>query len=261
MEKEVFKQSLLGFDRNQVIKYIDDLLKQIKNQEEEYAKKQEELETQVKLLQDSIDKNENDYEQAKEAVELLKQGIIDAAKTNQALEEKLSKCKDFIVLKENDYNKLKLQLNTSSQEIEKVVAENDYWKSRQEEISTTLIDARLKANDIINEAKEEAVVIKDRFQGDAQSLAKEFMGVKRSIEDIETQLEQSFLKVKSAISLIDKSSEVIQDKITNYSLAVENFAEKPKENTYKKTTNSYKKEVKHSLLENLLENISNLLDK
>ncbi len=261
MEKEVFKQSLLGFDRTQVINYIDDLLKQIKTKEEEYMQKQEELENEIKLLQSSIDENENEYEEAKEAVELLKKGILDAAKNNQVLEEKLSKCKEFIILRENEYIKVKSKLDNSNEEIGKVIAENDYWKARQKEISTTLIDARLKANDIISEAKEEAVVIKEKLHEDAKGLAKEFMGVKRSIEDIESQLEQSFLKVKNAISLIDKSSEVIQDKITSYSYSIEELGETPQKNTYKKQINTQKKETKHTLLENLLDNISNLLDK
>ena len=43
----VFKQSVMGFNRTQVLEYIDTLVKQLKAQESEYTEKQKELEEKI----------------------------------------------------------------------------------------------------------------------------------------------------------------------------------------------------------------------
>ena len=52
MENVLFNQSLFGFDRGQVLKYIDDMSAQMSRQAREYAKKQTDLqeETTVHLM-------------------------------------------------------------------------------------------------------------------------------------------------------------------------------------------------------------------
>ncbi len=261
MEKEVFKQSLLGFDRNQVIKYIDDLLKELKEKEIEYIKKQEELTNEIELLKASINQNETEFLKAKESAQILKEEIDKANKQNKELEEKLSKYREFIFLKEDAYNNLKLKYDEKDTEISKIIKENQHWKDRQEEISSTLVEARLKAKDIVLEAKEEANNIKLKFCEDANGLAKDFINVRSSIEDMEKQLEMSFTKVKNAINLIDKSSGDIQDKIINYSINIDDFGKDSRQYTYKKEGFKSKKEEKPTLIENILESISNLLEK
>ena len=42
MDNMVFKQSVMGFNRTQVLEYIDTLVKQLKDREDEYAQKQQE---------------------------------------------------------------------------------------------------------------------------------------------------------------------------------------------------------------------------
>ncbi len=263
MEKEIFKQSIMGFDRSQVIKYIDDLLREMTEKEIEYKNKQEELEKEIKLLQNSIGKNDTELLEAKEAVELLKKGIIEAAKNNQGLQEKLSKYKEFIILKETAYTELKEKHDSKTEEIEKIHNENEYWKLRQEEISTTLIEAKLTAKEIVNDANNKAEEIKNKFKEDADNLSKEFVGVKRSIEDIEKQIEASFSKVSGAISLIDKSSEELEERIKNYSLNTNNLGQNIENTVYNNnpTKAKPKRQAKTSLLENVLESISSLLDK
>ena len=50
MENVLLNQSLFGFDRGQVLKYIDDMSAHMSRQAREYAKKQTDLQEEIEKL-------------------------------------------------------------------------------------------------------------------------------------------------------------------------------------------------------------------
>ena len=54
MENILFKQSFRGFDRNQVLEYIDDLSEQMAKQAENYTEIQKGLEDEIRTLTDKL---------------------------------------------------------------------------------------------------------------------------------------------------------------------------------------------------------------
>ena len=50
MENVLFKQSFMGFDRTQVLKYIDELSSRMNENAENFQKAQSELESQIETL-------------------------------------------------------------------------------------------------------------------------------------------------------------------------------------------------------------------
>ena len=60
MDNAVFKQSVMGFNRTQVLEYIDTLVKQLKDREDEYAQKQQQLQQEIDTLSSKCEENKQD---------------------------------------------------------------------------------------------------------------------------------------------------------------------------------------------------------
>ncbi len=263
MENVVFKHSIMGFNTHQVLDHIDMLLKQIKTQKQEFSTAQDKLHEQVIALNSQINQNAKESQNAKEAISLLKDEIINTNSKNEELERKLLEYKEIIAKKDENFYQVKKDLFTASAQILSLTKENEYWKERQDQISKSLVDANMKAQDIIENAYEEAQEIKIQLKEQAKQLNEGVDDIKSSILEIENQLDVSFKKVKNAINLIDSSTNDIKVKINDYAQAIDTPIKK---SGYKKTNVSKdrlhnKTHHKKTVVDNLLDTLANLLNK
>ena len=93
MDNVVFKQSVMGFNRTQVLEYIDTLVKQLKEQENEYTQKQKELEEEISSLSAKCAENKQDLALTVDKIKELSVELDYFKKTMPSLKHRLTTTK------------------------------------------------------------------------------------------------------------------------------------------------------------------------
>ncbi len=273
MDNIVFNQSIMGFNRTEVLNYIDTLVKQIKDQENEYTKRELELQEQMSALSNEYaeDKQKLSVADAKIRslnfeVETQKRNVIELEDKIQLYKQSLKKKDDEIL----EYKKNTFSLKTRC---ELLSAENESWKKRQDKIGECLIESNVKAEEIIKEAEIQAEETKNDMQKKVANLAGDVVNLKSEISHVEKEIEESFAKLKNVLQTIDSSAKTIENSVVEYKIKVETLGENIRRE--KEILNESKnvceepvcevKEVikthKKSLTDSVLDTISKLLDK
>ena len=160
MDNVVFKQSVMGFNRTQVLEYIDTLAKQLKDQENEYMTRKQELEAEVGTLSAKCAEKRQDLELTVEKIRELSEELDFFRKNNDELKGQIEYYKDLIMSKDGEIVNLKRNTFSLQTRVDLLSAENDSWKKRQDKIGETLIEANMKAEEIIRNAEEKAFLTK-----------------------------------------------------------------------------------------------------
>ena len=273
----VFKQSVMGFNRTQVLEYIDTLVKQLKAQESEYTEKQRELEEKISSLSAKCDENKQDLTLTVEKIRELSVELDYFKKNNEELKNQIDHYKNLILTKDGEIVELKKNTFSLKTRCELLSAENDGWKKRQDKIGETLIEANLKAEEIVRNAELQAEQVKKSFECQAAQLADNVTGLKEEIARVESQLEQSFAKLQHAMETLDTSAKTIEAQVDEYQakidaieteskpLQVEEKSEHPaKDKKLASLADTYyvkptAKPVKKSLTDSVLETISKII--
>lgn len=269
MDNIVFNQSIMGFNRNQVLNYIDTLVKQLKEQEEEYTKNQLSLREELNSLSNKYTENKQDLSLAVDKIKELSFELEESKKNNASLEEKIEYYKDVISRKDNEILELKRNTFGMKTRCDLLSAENDNWKKRQDKIGEAIIEANVRAEEIVKGAEIEAEKTKKDMQKQAANLACDVVTLKSEISSVEKQIEESFIKLRNALDSIDGSAKTIENSVVEYKIRVETLGEKIEENKTDLKNNQsatyHIKEVskssKKTLTESVLDTISKILDK
>lgn len=273
MDNVVFKQSVMGFNRTQVLEYIDTLVKQLKEQENEYTQKQKELEDEISSLSAKCAENKQDLALTVDKIKELSIELDYFKKNNAELKTQIDHYKNLILTKDGEIVSLKKDAFALKTRCELLTAENESWKKRQDKIGECLIEANMKAEEIVRNAEAEAEQVKQQMVEQTQALKGDVINLKEEIARVEAQLEQSFAKLQHAMETMDSSSRTIEQQVDEYkakieAIETESKAELPKAQSKDKKVASLAdtyavkvpaKPAKKSLTESVLDTIAKII--
>lgn len=216
MDNVVFKQSVMGFNRTQVLEYIDTLVKQLKDQESEYTQRKQELEAEVDSLYSKCAENRQDLALTVEKIKELSDELDFFKKNNEELKGQIEHYKNLILSKDGEIVNLKKNTFSLQTRVDLLSAENEGWKKRQDKIGETLIEANLKAEEIIRNAEAKAEATKKSIEAQAAQLSGDVVNIKEEIYRVEKQLEESFAKLQHAMTTLDSSAKTIEQQVDEY---------------------------------------------
>lgn len=156
MENILFKQSFRGFDRNQVLEYIDNLSDQMSRQAENYTEIQKGLEEEIRTLTDKLSVTGENLSDSNEKVVALSRSIAGLKQDNVELKKQISTYRNMILERDKEISKIKINYNQLSEQRDQLEKENADWKSKQDEIAACMVEASVRAKEIIAQANEEA---------------------------------------------------------------------------------------------------------
>ncbi len=265
MENILFKQSFRGFDRNQVLEYIDNLSNEMSRQADNYNQIQKGLEEEIRTLSDKLSHTGDSLNISQEKVVQLTKNLEEIKQDNIELKNQINTYRNMILERDREISSIKVNYNQLSQQRDELEKENADWKSKQDEIAACMVEASVRAKQIINRATEEARRTKAEFDANAADLMEKVADVKGEISRLEEQLERSFAKLSTAMENMDKASSVIESQVMEYRKQVDTIdkispvtvaAEEPAPvKTVVKTV------TKKSLTDSVLDTISRLLEK
>ncbi|MBE6895060.1 MAG: hypothetical protein E7483_05625 [Ruminococcaceae bacterium] len=246
MDNVVFKQSVMGFNRTQVLEYIDTLVKQLKDREEEYAQKQHNLQQEIDALTLKCEESKNDLTLTVDKIKELSVELEYFKNNNAELKSQIDYYKNLLLTKDGELINLKKDNFSLKTKCELLHAENDSWKKRQDKIGECLIEAQIKADEIIASAHQQAEETKKSMEVQAAKLSKDVVDLKSEIARVEEQLEQSFAKLQKAMETMDSSARTIEEQVENYKNKVEEIdTSVPKVKTEKQPVS--KKSSQHTI--------------
>ena len=221
MDNVVFKQSVMGFNRTQVLEYIDTLVKQLKEQETEYTNKQLALQEEIDKLSSKCEENKQDLTLTVDKIKELSVELDYFKKNNAELKTQIDHYKNLILTKDGEIVSLKKDTFALKTRCELLTAENNSWKKRQDKIGECLIEAEMKAEAIVKAAEEKAEETKKSMEEQASKLSRNVVDLKGEITRVEAQLEQSFAKLQKAMETMDSSARTIEEQVDSYKAKIE----------------------------------------
>jgi cell division septum initiation protein DivIVA len=260
MENVFFKQSFRGFDRQEVLAYIDDLTGQMNARAASFAKTQQDLESQIDELSNSLDKSEKCLNLCNEHSRKLAREVDSLKKDNEELKTKVSEYKNTVFEKGKEFAILKSEFEKISRDNEALSKDNLHWKSRQDDIAAVMVEAQNQARQIVEQANIQARETKAQLNENAALLQGRVSDVKGEISRIESQLEASFTSLSSAMQKMEEAGNAIETQVKKYRediSYVDGFIDKKSEATPKSGT----KEPEKTLTDNVLDTITRLLEK
>lgn len=267
MENVVFKQSLMGFDRQQVLNFIDTLAAQLKTQEQEYTEKQERLENEINSLSDNLATSSENLKAATEKIQALSAELEEFKHSSIEIKNQINTYRNLLLEKDREIVEIKSNYNDLANQRDSLEQDNLVWQSKQNEIASCLVDANVKAKEIINSATLKAQQTKEEFDANAGQLFDKVEDVKSEIARVEEQLEVSFQKLKTAMEAMDDSSKVIEEQVLSYRQQVSTLdvklqeGENQADRAQEKATTATVPNLKKTLTDNVLDTILKLLEK
>ena len=262
MENILFKQSFRGFDRKQVLDYIDDLSNEMSKQAENYTEIQKGLENEIQSLSDKLSENSEKLNFSQTKLEELTVNLAEIKRDNVDLKNQINTYRHMVWEKDKEISEIKVNYNQLSEDKKNLEEENSQWKAKQDEIAACMVEAQVRAKEIITQAHKQAEQTKAEFTANAANLMDRVTDVKSEIARLEEQLESSFAKLSDAMQNMDKASGAIENQVKEYQSKVENIdAVSISEDKEKTEIVDDAAAIKKTLTESVLETISKLLEK
>ncbi len=260
MDNILFKQSFRGFDRTEVLSYIDDLTGQMNARAEGFAATQRELEAKLEEMTRSLKKSEECLALCNEKGRKLAEQVDSLKNDNTALKEKIERYKTAVFDREKELTVLRADYVKLTEDNEALTKDNEHWKARQDDIAEVMVDAQNRARQIIDSAHRQARRAKEQLDVNAADLAGKVSDVKSEIARIEAQLEASFNTLSLAMQKMEKAGSVIEDQVNEYRdrvARVDEFIMKEKNEEPERVPSPERK----ALTDNVLDTITRLLEK
>ena len=264
----MFNQSLFGFDRSQVLKYIDDMSAQMSRQAREYAKKQTDLQEEIEKLSGQVSRISDEFSISAENADKLKNDLQILKQNNDELKRQVSLYRAMITERDTQIELVKGDISAARERQKALADENARWKSKQDEIAACMVEAHMRAKEIIQSADEEAARRKRQFNDNAARLLDKVEDFKVEIADLERQLNDSFEKLNTAMRNMDKAGNIIENQVKEYQRGIRTIdIVKPDDREIAGEKHTYAavkpvaKAGKKTLTDAVLDSISKLLDR
>ncbi|MBQ3394466.1 MAG: hypothetical protein IJG64_04860 [Oscillospiraceae bacterium] len=261
MDNILFKQSFRGFDRNEVLSYIDELTGQMNSRADSFANTQRELEEKIEELSRSLEKSESCLLVCNEKGRELAEQVGELKKDNEELKKRIEEYKGIIFNNEKELTILRAEFDKVSRDNEMLSKDNRHWKSRQDDIAEVMVEAQNRARKIIDDANLRARQTKAQLDENAARLAGKVSDVRSEIARIEAQLESSFNTLSDAMKKMEHAGSVIEGQVRGYReeiSKVDDFITRAENEAKEKAA---EEEYKKTLTDNVLDTITRLLDK
>ena len=223
MDNVVFKQSVMGFNRTQVLEYIDTLVKQLKEREDEYAQKQQQYQQEIDSLTTKCEENKQDLTLTVDKIKELSVELEYFKNNNAELKNQIDYYKNLLLTKDGELINVKKENFGLKTRCDLLSAENESWKKRQDKIGECLIEAQLKAEEIVAQAHWQAEETKKSMAEQASKLSKDVDDLKGEISRVEAQLEESFAKLQKAMETMDSSAKTIEEQVDSYKSKIDDM--------------------------------------
>lgn len=199
--KKLFKGSIGGFKKSQVVEYIEELNRKAKMSKEESDYEITRLESELSELSGQLE----EFDEMKEELSLLRQKCEDLENENKMLSDDVSNSKNMIISLNGEKDALSeklscvmtecddLKYKAQKYESDKLLA-GDICDRAKAEASKILADARGKASDILAKARVDA----DKTLADSEKELAENLQKVRYLYKRREELLSAFCKVKDA---------------------------------------------------------------
>lgn len=264
MENVLFRQTFRGFDRRQVLEYIDNLSAQMAQQADDYTNLQKGLESEIQTLSQQLSEKRENLALSRDISAKLKEELDYLKQNNTELKRQITSYRNMILEKEREISRIKQDYRKLSDHSEELEKENAGWKAKQDEIAVCMVEASVRAREIIENATQQAEKTKAEFDMNAANLMGKVADVRTEISRLETQLEESFAKLSSAMENMDKASHVIENQVMEYRTKVDSLDVAPRQTVEEPVRSGPVKAkvvAKKSLTDSVLDTITKLLEK
>ena len=208
-----FRTSLFGFRRDEVLRYIDEVLQENVAQQEYYKQQIQNLEETI--AEGEQEKNEI-YSKAKEVATILRseqernkqlldnqEKILVEARLWQS---KLNTKEQEIALLKRDKTRLEERVEELEGELEKV-------RINSERIETTIFEAERTAAQIIAKAEQEALYFNRGILENAQDINQNMNVLRQELRQTEQRIDIAFHGMKDATSEIESAMQRVDEQL------------------------------------------------
>ena len=123
MENVLFKQSFMGFDRTQVLKYIDELSSLMNENAENFQKVQSELESQIETLSKQLEDAQNSLDADSIAARRFEKDVKSLKSENAEFKRQIALYRNMISERDLEITKIKNEYNEISDRAHRLRAE------------------------------------------------------------------------------------------------------------------------------------------
>ena len=142
---------------------------------------------------------------------------------NTELKNQIEHYKNLLLTKDGELIEVKRENFSLKTRCDLLAADNDSWKKRQDKIGECLIEAQIKADEIIAQAHWQAEETQKAMAQQASKLSKDVTDLKGEIARVEAQLEQSFAKLQKAMETMDSSAKTIEEQVDSYKAKIDDM--------------------------------------
>lgn len=261
MENIFFKQSFMGFDRSQVLEYINNLIQEMHQQADDYEDKVHTLERDIDDFTKQLADCQESLAISSESSQKLAREVDSLKQTNSQLRERTKTYVETIKERNKELALVKEDCNRLSRRAFRLEQENRQWKSKQDEIATCLVEASVRAKQIIERANAKAAISKRQFDRNASGLMTRVVDVRAEIARLEKQLEESFQKLSQAMRNMDAAGSLIESQIQDYQNRVQRLDKTKVDVSLDEGEIPEEPKAKKTLTDSVLDSISKLLDR
>lgn len=200
-----FKSKLLGgFNRKDVLQYIETLHKKELDDKADFEKRLDEL---------SIDKEQITTElfEKNELVDDLQNMLFDSNKKNedflqnmQDLQEELSRYRIILKQKDHELNITKEKNKQLSLKMETYIYKSNRYDELNEKIGEAVTEAHRQAESIINNAHNEARIIMQQAKNTMTDVSNRALFFKEEISNLRKQIDRFTMDISQYIDCLDK---------------------------------------------------------
>lgn len=262
MENILFKQKFRGFDRQEVLNYVDSLSNEMKKQSEDCETAKRNLENEIQNLNEKLSKNKEALDLSLKKLEEVTENFKELKQDNINLKNQINTYRGMILERDREISKIKAENKSLSEYKTTLEDENAQWKSKQDEIGSCMVEASVRAKQILEDAYRQADRTKNDLNINAVRLMDKVNGMKEEIHRLELQLDDSFNKLSMAMENMEKASNNVESQVKDYQSKIElidvdeNSSKDDKNLDNNEDTSSGKK-----LSDSVLDKISKILDK
>lgn len=202
-----FKTAIKGYNRNEVVEYISELNRQMRDLQMQLEQK----DTQISRLQEDLEALQRiEQKPCDDEIEQIRQEAV--SQTAQEYEQKINALREELeqLEKGTDYVAV----------LEKKATEYEQYKDSLTEL---MIQARKSADDLIKDAKREADEIRTRAQVQFGEFSAGFGALKENIGATKNDIQRNLDDAAAALNVFDMRLSMIQKNIDEAGMA---FAEK-----------------------------------
>lgn len=226
-----------GFDKNDVLEYIAQMVRQNKNNEEkskkeieslkqekeEWMNREGELEKTIRILQDELRNKGREVEQDEIAKRETDNKLEDLKREILDLRKELEKKREEMREKNEDLLKSQEQIRSLTYKYDKLEEKCMKYEQSVMQIGTAMVNAQNKADVIVLEAKNKVKSMSEETDIALRMAADKLDAFKMDVNKLKEVIQNQMSGLIGKVSSIDNTVEMVQNKFVNYFIETKNM--------------------------------------